>query len=275
MVLTGLLETSLSVGIVVLVLFVLSVVSGGKFRGSCQKAAWLFLAVRLLFPVSILVFPHAVQMELRTVSYAGKQSGSIHNAASGQGETGQEAGNETVRRKISAAGARKRKFDAGRGLLCIWMAGTAAFLAYHAACYAALHRKLAKQYMAGSGELLEIYMRTAQEMGLKRVPELKICAGSAGAPFLAGFLHPCLAIPERIDAGEDFSYIARHELAHYAKKDMWHKLLLTAAAFGLCILCGGMVHMKEVEKEPFPIDYGIEVRTDLDGDGDEEFFRYL
>ena len=90
MVLTGLLETSLSVGIVVLVLFMLSVVSGGKFLGSCQKAAWLFLAARLLFPVSILVFPHAVQMELRTVSYAGKQSGSIKNAASRKKETGQD-----------------------------------------------------------------------------------------------------------------------------------------------------------------------------------------
>ncbi len=48
MVLTELLETSLSVGIVVLVLFVLTVVSGGKFRGICQKASWLFLAVRQL-----------------------------------------------------------------------------------------------------------------------------------------------------------------------------------------------------------------------------------
>ena len=229
MVLTGLLETSLSVGIVVLVLFMLSVVSGGKFLGSCQKAAWLFLAARLLFPVSILVFPHAVQMELRTVSYAGKQSGSIKNAASRKKETGQEDKTGAAGHKKSAAGTRKRKFDIGRGLLCIWMAGTAVFLAYHAACYTALRRKVTKRCMAGSGELLEIHMRTAQEMGLKRVPELKICPGSAGAPFLTGFLHPCLALPERINAGEDFSCIVRHELVHYAKKDMWYKLLLTVA----------------------------------------------
>lgn len=34
-----------------------------------------------------------------------------------------------------------------------------------------------------------------------------------------------------------------------------------------------MIRITEIEKEKFPIDYGIEVRTDLDGDGDADRAR--
>lgn len=369
MFLSGLLETSLSVGVVILMMLILSVISKGKYRGRCQRAVWLLLSLRLMVPISSPAFPQALRMEIKMEGHTDRKRENTENpefqAASPEASGNKKTDDGTGEHAKNLAVAGQKKPDMGTGLLCIWLGGMAVFIICQAVCYAALRRKITKDCRSGGGRFLEMERQVAQELGLKRIPDLRIWPESRKAPFLTGIAHPCLVIPEITEDEADLYYIFKHELVHYARKDLWVKLLLTAAhalhwfnpavwlmrsladtdveiacdgevtkqmsmderkeyievilacvqksrvqgpslstgylsgirqlkirfanildgsagsrslpvtagAVCLCVLCGAMVRITEAGKVIFPIDYGIEVRTDLDGDGDEDRVR--
>lgn len=49
-------------------------------------------------------------------------------------------------------------------------------------------------------------------------------------PVLAGLFHPALYLTEAPCDREELSFILRHELTHYKRRDLWFKLLLLAVS---------------------------------------------
>ena len=120
-----------------------------------------------------------------------------------------------------------RAYDTNQLFLLIWAVGAMVFAAYHIVCCIIFHKKLAAQKIPCSDQLLQTAAQTAAEAGIKKLPDIQLRPHADTAPFLAGIIHPCLILPKECYEPEDLYFILKHELIHYAQKDIWYKLLFT------------------------------------------------
>jgi len=69
---------------------------------------------------------------------------------------------------------------------------------------------------------------SAELLGKKRMPELQISA-AVSSPVITGLLKPVLLLPHDQFSEQELSFIFRHELVHYQRRDLWYKMILTIA----------------------------------------------
>ena len=112
----------------------------------------------------------------------------------------------------------------------VWFAGMAAFLAY----YVIKHCRFAK--MAGrwsekvtDEQPLALLRSLKAEMGISRPVSLYQCS-SIGSPMMIGIFSPRILLPDAGLAQDELRFVLRHELIHYARKDLIYKCLVLAAA---------------------------------------------
>lgn len=112
----------------------------------------------------------------------------------------------------------------------VWMAGMTLFLA----CHIIRHYRFLKLTARWSenitdGQTLKLFQKLKTQMGLTKEIELQFC-DSIGTPMMTGFIRPRILLP-RVDFEKDeLSFILKHELVHYKRKDLWYKSLVLAAA---------------------------------------------
>jgi len=73
--------------------------------------------------------------------------------------------------------------------------------------------------------------RRAVPVSIPGLPEevTGLCSPEVGAPVLMGFFSPWLVLPRQDYSREELDFILRHELIHHRRRDVWYRLLLTAA----------------------------------------------
>lgn len=278
--LAGLLETSLSAGIVILSVCLLSIPFRQRYQSKYRKMIWLLITLRLIIPISSPIRPWTLQMELKNIELQTKkapaQKGSVSSKnfsdAAGQEFSDYEntSANDLERTKNSdqeygsdsapedhpandsiptthnqssklkqnsqttsmnpLSSWSRHGFDTSKLFLFLWAAGAVLYTIYHIICYAIFCIKLAARTVPCTNkQLITTYKQTAAECNLRRIPELKIQPHSKAAPFMIGFIHPRLILPKECYTQEDLYFILKHELTHYAQKDLWYKLFLTIA----------------------------------------------
>ncbi len=278
--LAGLLETSLSAGIVILSVCLLSIPFRQRYQSRYRKMIWLLITLRLIIPISSPIRPWTLQMELKNIELhtqkAPAQKGSVSSKnfsdTAGQEFSGHEntsandleqtkksdkeygldyapedhPANDSVPTAHNKSSKLKQNsqttsmnplsswnshgFDTNKLFLLLWAAGAVLYTIYHIICYARFCKKLAAHTVPCTNkQLINTYKQTAAEYNLRRIPDLKIQPHSKTAPFIIGFIHPRLILPKECYAQEDLYFILKHELTHYAQKDLWYKLFLTIA----------------------------------------------
>lgn len=75
---------------------------------------------------------------------------------------------------------------------------------------------------------MEVFNHCKEKRGIKREISLYQCS-ILSTPMLMGFWKPMILLPERKLDEMSLSYVLRHELSHYKRKDLWLKLLILLA----------------------------------------------
>ncbi len=95
----------------------------------------------------------------------------------------------------------------------LWAAGVTALLVWQVICYRSFCRNLEKT---------KSFLTNKEQLFVYTSPVIS-------APMLVGIRKPQILLPCREYSREQLEFILQHEFIHYRRKDLWVKLLLTAA----------------------------------------------
>ena len=118
-------------------------------------------------------------------------------------------------------------------LSCFWLAGALCMVLWQFGSYQRFRRKA----LESMKPVEESWMRSACEQaaleaGCEAVPPL-YQSSSVSTPLVLGFAAPVMLVPEGEYTWAELRMVFLHECTHIRKKDLWYKLIFTAAA---CIL---------------------------------------
>lgn len=263
--LATILGVSLQCSIIILLVALASLFLNKKFKTKYKKGIWLLIALRLIFLVDIdigsFLEEEKIVLEIRTIEYEPSvQSTSKNNATiqttiasdSTLTPTEQQAQNiqqiTTLPKTLEIQNDKhsqtpialaepvniqpQRSFDSGTALLLIWGLGAVLYGIYHISVYLSYVKKVnLESNLCQNQELWDVMTDVASEMGLRKLPEIRIWKkdGKWKSPFILGIRNPNIVLPTSDYNILEFYYIAKHELNHYARKDLWYKAILLIA----------------------------------------------
>lgn len=232
------LEVSITTGLVILILKMLSFLINKNYAAKWKKWIWLLIAVRLLIPLNVSIFGAPIQLiipaqdEKNNISYT---SAANMNSDSAKGTI--EKGNHEIKAdtgvqaegNVSGNHNSKNKITRLMIAALVWSVGSCIFLVYHllGAWY---YRKQILRWSRKAKEqrIEELVTQIAKQLDLKKQPEIYVC-NKIESPALLGLFHPILILPKDWGSELELEFILRHELVHYRQKDIWYKLIFLLA----------------------------------------------
>lgn len=223
-VLLNTLKWSLAVGGAALVLTLLRPLLDRRYSAKWRYGAWLAMAVLLLLAPAVSLLPPAA-VEPPVVIEAPRVEVSVSRRS---GLTLAAPRPAAGPRSPESGGDRPAAFPLERGLAALWLSGAALFLLYDLAGTWRFTRRARRWSRPAGAESRRIYEAVRREMGLKKVPPLRVSA-AVESPMMAGPLRPVLLLPGEDFGDRELAFVFRHELTHYRRRDLWYKLILLAA----------------------------------------------
>lgn len=232
------LEVSITTGLVILILKMLSFLINKNYAAKWKKWIWLLIAVRLLVPLNLSIFGAPIQLiipaqdEKNNFSYT---SAANMNSDSAKGTI--EKGNHEIKAdtgvqtegNVSGNHNSKNKITGLMIAALVWSVGGCIYLVYHlfGAWY---YRKQILRWSRKAKEqrVAELVTQIAKQLDLKKQPEIYVC-NKIESPALMGLFHPILILPGDWGSELELEFILRHELVHYRQKDIWYKLIFLLA----------------------------------------------
>lgn len=139
-------------------------------------------------------------------------------------------GNSQAAEPVKQENGHHHKITMFQGMIALWVAGAMVLLVIKIFQYRALRKK----YLAGTvccddSSLLACRDSLCKELGIKKTVPLKLMSKNSSlsqSPMLFGYFRTTLLLPDVGYSSDEAGVILRHELTHYASKDLWYKLLL-------------------------------------------------
>lgn len=233
-------EISLSMSVLILLLFIFSKALHKRYRASAAVFAWLAIALRLILPWNISLPSAAVTIPIPQTMVQPHPVASVftetlltevteENAVPQIPQTA-PADNPEKNNEESLSPASGFSLSAVQILTGIWILGMGfsllrLILDYHQVkkLLMARGRRISRQ--SPQGRLLR---QLCRKMQIRKIPPLMV-SRSAPTPMTIGFFNPSIVLaPELLDH-ENLDLILMHELIHLKQKDLWKKVLLSAA----------------------------------------------
>lgn len=229
----GLLEASAVGGICIFLFFLISLMLGERYWAGYKKIIWLLIALRMCIPVSVSFFPKPVSLQVPVYVLGESRQAAKNGTGYGLEEASGEGTSATAVSAINDPGGNMGEQIFIRGqvtsqslLVRLWGAGTVTVLLFSLSAHVLFLRKMAQRSRVCAEErILKMAAEAAGEMGLKRVPEIRLMQDTQTGPFTAGFRRNVIFLPDRDYQEKDLQYIIRHELAHCAGRDTQIKML--------------------------------------------------
>lgn len=253
-----LLSMSVSGSILVLLLWGLRPVLGRRLSGAWMYYIWIIVALRMLLPFTpeqglLNRFPGslgAVRQESAVAGGIGSQSTLMSdNSGMAEDRIGNADLQDTSSREMNdiqeqegVHAGRPEDVRPGNGffsflsghladavpavLFFIWLTG-AIFLFLRAALASRIFPERIRRgaFPVDSAEINACYEKTCGRLSIRRPPQL-LGSTEAISPMLTGLLKPAIVLPVSVlQHPENLSFIFRHELIHYKRKDIWFKWL--------------------------------------------------
>ena len=215
------LGTSFSVTLLLVPILLLSPLLQKYFQPKVSCFLWAIVAVRLLLPtipgeqpqISIPVPSYQISLKQEEMPEPVVEITSTPEVTKIHGEI------QVQRREIPFMEI----------LSWTWLGGAGLSLLAHAVLYQKTRRKILRWSIQVQDErTMEVFNHCKEECGIKREISLYQCS-ILTTPMLMGFWHPMILLPERKLDEMSLSYVLRHELSHYKRKDLWLKLLILLA----------------------------------------------
>lgn len=225
---------SATVGAAVLLIQLISPFINRRYAAKWKYLIWIFLAVRLLVPVSGIY--QKKQPEEKPTESLPSQT---HNSpAESDGETiyvqqPQRFVVEIPVQAVEKIATQPKKSRPAVSLLdaavMLWLAGAAAFAGVHIVSYVLCTRRIKRHgKIITDGSVYELMQSLRTELGVRskialvRYPE-------AASPMIIGFVKPLLVLPDDTIDDSELYFIIRHELIHQKRHDVYAKLLSVLA----------------------------------------------
>lgn len=111
----------------------------------------------------------------------------------------------------------------------VWLVGMIIFLVYHISKHYRF-LKLAARWSENitDEQTVALIQNLKFQMGLTQKIGLLFC-DSIGSPMMTGFITPRILLPKIAFTKVELSFILKHELVHYKRKDLWYKCLVLIA----------------------------------------------
>ena len=235
----SILEISISVGLIVLVLILLSPFLNKRYAAKWKYWIWLFLALRLITPVGGTDIRTAadkiIQKVTGTESDAGKEDAgeeTIGVVIDGTGLTGRVmvAIPEQMTMPLEIRSDKSQiRITALDIVALVWLVGCLLFLSVHLLIYLHYKSRLVRNAVVLKAgcirrwtEELKRELHIRRKISVMKSPE-------AASPMIIGLFRPVLILPEEIYGVEELFFILKHELVHLRHNDLFFKLLFVTA----------------------------------------------
>lgn len=224
-------RVSLTTSAVIAVLLLLLPLMHKNYTAKWRCAVWLVLAVRLLIPFAPA--PQQAPIEIAPATQSITLAAPVQTGAPAPRTTGQTAARPAAQTAPAAARASSspvpHTMTLNEILSLAWAAGIALFLLYHLIGYFTFKKSVLRfSKPVEEQHIAELWNEIKKEVGVRRSVRLLICKKTQ-SPMMSGFFKPLLLLPDLDYSDADMKIILKHELIHYARKDIWYKLLLVCA----------------------------------------------
>lgn len=224
--------TSVSVSVLILLLLLISPLLQKRYAAKWKYLVWCVLALRLSVPFGGAGTGSAADF---VKQWRGHIAATAENREEAEPEDGRLRSPRVVvevpqRMTTPLKMQTERKITALDVLACFWAAGCVLYILINILSYLYYRRQVFREgTVIKDAAILQQLLRCKHELHIRRTI-LVMEFYEAPSPMLVGFLKPVLILPEVYYDREELSFILRHELVHYRRKDTWCKLLFMLAA---------------------------------------------
>lgn len=233
------LEVTLSTSLIIVLVFLSASFLNRRYAAKWKYWIWIFLAVRLVLPVSISDLVN--DSRIRGVSV--ETSASDPSAQDDKSDTVSQAGRQPVPRQTitfvipeqvmapvalpeEQGGTKITILDV---MSAVWFGGCLIFMVVHIAVFFHYRKRLVRQgTRTAKKRILEQWSSLSEELQLRRQVPV-IVYSQAASPMVLGFFRPVLVLPDEQYSDQELFFILKHELIHLKRWDICVKLLLVAA----------------------------------------------
>lgn len=227
-------EISVSVSILIAVLLLLTPLLNKRYAAKWKYWIWIILALRLVVPFS----GTDVRSMANTLLQANSQTtldldksnmDDLPEQAPPQGRVVVEIPAQMttpIAQPSEKSSINVTPLDVAA---FVWAVGSLVFISLNLISYARYRRQVLRrgEVITDSRILCQMF-RLKHELGIKDTLQV-IEYPEAASPMMIGFIEPVLILPEEPANSEELYFILKHELVHLKRKDVYMKLLLTAA----------------------------------------------
>ncbi len=210
-------ENSLWLSAVIAAALVFFRATRGKYSAKLPCIVWLIIAAKLIIPWNVPLPQSDYAVELPAVS----QTYIAPITQMPVGETVDSEEHFPTENEISEKGIQLDELA-----MYIWLGGMVTLAFITVLRNASLNRELKIYSMPADDRLNEELEKIAAELGVK-TPSLNIC-DRITTPMATGLLSAEIYLPKE-NYGDEIEMILRYELIHIKRRDLWKKLIFTAA----------------------------------------------
>lgn len=237
-------EVTLTMSAVIALLLLLEPLLGRRYTARWRYWVWMAVAVRLLLPFNFSLPQAPIQLEApaERVIYTYTSPGSQHQSQhiSPIASPSSQVSSPPVQnipapvRPTPSLGQdtpppqQARSLTLTQLLFVLWLLGAVLLLGWHLISYRRFRRYVARWGEHPVPSLQSQLEEDKSKLGLSARVDLVVCPG-LGSPMMTGFFRPVLLLPSGDYDSRSLSYIFRHELIHYQRRDLWYKVLLLGA----------------------------------------------
>jgi beta-lactamase regulating signal transducer with metallopeptidase domain len=220
--------------VLVMGLLLVEVLAGRRLRATLRCGLWLLVIVKLLLPPSLksplspgywigrwITPPLALPVAPTATTIPQVNPVVSASIPFPRVEASEASEMPAVDRTVSGF----PRLNAAGALMGLWILGSVA-LAFGVLRRNQQVRRLTGTARPASADLLEALRSAASELGLRRLPELRLTQADH-SPAVSGFLHPVIVLPAELATHLTPSAlrdVLLHELIHVRRRDLWLNL---------------------------------------------------
>lgn len=236
--LTALIECSVAMSVLILLFIAITPLLSKRYAAKWRYYTWLVIVIGLIIPFRPHLDTALIQMDTPVVpSYIQQMildnAGTVtdNNIQTGiQWMTSRNA--ETVAdNNIQTSTVRQRlaaiPWYQWAGFL--WIAGAVIFIVFHGIRHMRF-LKMVKRWSQGVSDqqTLDILKTLKASLEISKRLELQFCPCVA-SPMMIGFINPVILLPSTNYPVDEMTFILKHEMIHFKRKDLWYKSLVLLA----------------------------------------------
>lgn len=232
-ILQNILEISLSMSVLVIILFILTPIFNRRYTATWRYWVWMIIAIRLILPINFSLPQAIVNIEApeQVVLNFDRPIPNLEKLPQGDGVTDEGTPYEESKTASTPADSNQsiRVISIRDTLTLIWLAGFSIILLWQIFVFLHFKSRIKKwQHQPAGKEVLYILDSTIAELGIKQRVDLKICP-NVSSPMIVSLISPKVLLPSEEYDSEKLYFILRHELTHLKRRDILFKILLFLA----------------------------------------------